>query len=378
MSPAYNVSHTNHATACMQLRAAYSTPCNPENTSECGFESGSLTVTSEGATLSPPIQICKDSGGGTWDKCGSVTVKVIKVIIKQGDNDITGQTQDTIVGRNIGLTGVVLPEGTSVTAHQWVIPEKRIENYTADVNSAAVNALEGAELQNQSVSYYWVDGGDGRQVTYTATVGGQQSSANTTFNVKRPTSTITCTTGSVAADQDYGFSAGWWLHFGKKTTVGIYFDTSVTEPPGFTGGDTCWFQTTSSYTRRYQLNNGDWYKKQNSGTIYDDGPGGTFPVPKNFAPPDTEDSPGTSLAQQIKRKTASESYSMYFMYKPTGTAIWVPLRKVDWSWSGDATRNGQNWNLDSSNHSANPASADCTSHPTWNGKIGDLVYVKEE
>jgi hypothetical protein len=69
---------------------------------------------------------------------------------------------------------------------------------------------------------------------------------------------------------------------------------------------------------------------------------------------------------------------MYLQYKPSGTAIWVSLRKVDWYWTGDCHRTDtqNHWTLDSDpgSHSTNPASVDRTSEPEWSGNYTGLQY----
>ena len=241
-------------------------------------------------------------------------------------------------------------------------PGERIKDYSASSTFAAVTNLSPSDLRQSSIAFYWVNGGDGREVSYTVTVNGQIYSAKTTFNVKRPTAALTTTTGSVTISDAWGELA---MSFGVRATPGITFSCSVT---GFPGSG-AWYQVVNYTVRRYQENGGDWYTLSGS-DVCDP----LFPYPGGET---TTDSPLASLSEDIQERCVCDELSMYLMYKPTGTAIWVPLRKVDWDWSGHATRSGDTWTLQSSSHATNPASANCTIPPTWSGNALSLTYEKD-
>jgi hypothetical protein len=223
------------------------------------------------------------------------------------------------------------------------------------------------------VTYYWVDGGEGRNVTYTATVGGQQFSATTTFNVKRPTTSITTTTSSVNC---WGGDDDWNLQFADPDVpaAGIVFEKQVTEPTGFEGGSTKWVQVVSSILRRLQLTQGEAWHRMSGSNVLD----GDYPY-HTTGPNTTDDSPAQwHLNSVLMSATCDDALTMYLMYKPTGTAIDVPLRKVYWWWEGAATRTGQTtWELDLGIWEQNPPDDDCAEPPEWEGNIGDLTWVPE-
>jgi hypothetical protein len=290
----------------------------------------------------------------------------VTVDIRMGGQSIKNKTQDTIVGRQINLEGVV--SGGTPTSKSWSIPQKRIKNYTASSASATVTDLTENDLSQSTVAFYWVDGGNGRTVTYTVTVNGQVYPASTTFNVKRPTSTLTSTTGSVTISNSWD---GLEMCYGVPGTPAISFSRTYSEPPAFSGGTCTWVQVVASTTRR-RLSNGDvWWRK--SGTNLCDT---TYPYPGGAS---TDDSPGEGLRGDYKRVVVSqnETFSMYLMYTPVGGGIPVPLRKVDWYWYGDTSRDGANWTLDSSGNNSNPASGDCTTHPTWSANVTSLTWQQE-
>jgi len=211
-----------------------------------------------------------------------------------------------------------------------------------------------------------VDGGEGRQVTHTIYYGNKSNIATTTFNVKRPTASVTTETNHVAADANY--VNGLALHFGNVTDgdQGIKFTQSVTEPTGFTGGDTEWVQIVDATYRARQYNNGDWEHLSGSGldTEYPYATGTT-----------TDDSPGTVLSDTYKKKTVDDYFTMYLMYIPTGDSIYVPLREVSWFWSGTTTRTGPGtWTLDDDSHSTDPSDENCTTYPEWSSNVKDLTW----
>lgn len=118
-----------------------------------------------------------------------------QIIIKQDGQVVTNTTRNAIVGQQLNLTGEVRSGSGAITNQQWSIPGNRIANYIANEINGAVTPL--TNLNTASISYYWVDGGDGRQVTYTATVRGKPYTGRATFNVKRPTVNVTTSTGTV-------------------------------------------------------------------------------------------------------------------------------------------------------------------------------------
>lgn len=128
---------------------------------------------------------------------GKYIVVKPKIQIMRDGTDITGMTQNVIVGQQMSLSAMV--SGGNPSTQQWTIPPKAIKDYVVicnvDSSGDCLDPTSGTEvpltdLSNSTVDYYWVDGGEGRQVNYSATVKGAQNSAIATFNVKRPTGTI--------------------------------------------------------------------------------------------------------------------------------------------------------------------------------------------
>ena len=92
------------------------------------------------------------------------------------------------------------------------------------------------------------------------------------------------------------------------------------------------------------------------------------------------DSPGSLLTADLKEKCACDDFWTHLLYKPTGTSIWVPLRKVNWTWSGNAVRDNPQWDQNDlvfGSNSTNPASVNSITHPTWSANVTSLTWQPE-
>ena len=94
---------------------------------------------------------------------------------------------------------------------------------------------------NSDVIYYWVDGTSNETVQVSATVNGMTNTAQSTFNILRPTATVTSITGTVALDyMPPPNQTVPWLHFGipgTGQTHGIQLtNSSLIMPSGYYNG----------------------------------------------------------------------------------------------------------------------------------------------
>lgn len=284
-------------------------------------------------------------------------LSVIKVDIKRDGSVITNTTGNVIVGQKISLTAEVQPTGVTITNQRWTIPPIRVANYVANATSGMVTDLADTP-GGPSVDFYWVDGGDGRQVQISLKVNGVSFAALATFNVKRPTAQVTSTTGTVEVSSANGYLA---LQYGRPGTPGILWTANATIPQGFSGAFQ-WVQLAYPSRRRQLSSNGTWEKVDVSGldTYY--------PYPFN------EDSPDTSLSNTyLEKQVNTGRVETWLMFKPSlSNSIWVPVSKIDWSWSGRAVRSGSTWTLVSGSHTQNPSGTDSTTHPQWT-RLADVV-----
>ncbi len=308
-----------------------------------------------------PDQGCRDDPRNY----GSQSISVVVVDIKQDSFVITDQMKNTVVGKQVSLTGEVT--GGTPTYHTWSIPSYCVKNYVHTLTTGAPVSLDPTDLHSSGVSYYWVDGGN-KPVTYSATVGGRVFTASTNFSVARPTAEVKTKTGTVGL---YNLTGGLMLSYGNPTTRGIEFTRTWSEPAGYTEGCVKWVQVINSTLIRRQANGGNWGSIQGAGLLDTQYP--------YEAGDSTEDSPYCgALTNSHSKYERSDSFSMYLMYAPSG-GIDVPLIKVDWSWSGNATRTGSQWTLDSSsnipsNSTPTVSGSDCTSFPLWSGNTSGLQW----
>ena len=124
-----------------------------------------------------------------------LTVYVVQVKIMDGSTDVTDQTRNWIIGKQVNLSAEVSPSSVS-GSYQWTIPgaspgadaDTAISLYTDCGGTsplAQVTKLTPGDLSTDAVHYYWLDV-PGGSVTCTFAAGGRSFVAHTTLNVARP------------------------------------------------------------------------------------------------------------------------------------------------------------------------------------------------
>lgn len=307
-------------------------------------------------------------------------VETPTVNILRNGNVITGTTQEAVVGQKIELSAVI-SNGTG-TNPQWTIDGEKVKNYVVTITngnpvSATKTDLTSQDLNQSSVWFYWIDGGQ-HQVQYTATINGMPYTVTATFDVKRPTVTVSATTNTSTIytsfdHQELLFGRG--PVFGQPALRGINFSRENFQVPTGFSGDTIWVQTISySYTRT--LADG-----QTTETASGIGLDSRFPYSSDD--PNallTGDLPGVCLKSCangvfVSKMQAQIDADMWLMFKPKNLpngeeSIYVPLKKVSWNWSATATRGTDNqFTLTTSSNSQNPVAEDSTNFPEWSNIV---------
>lgn len=295
-----------------------------------------------------------------------------RIEIYRNNQNITNSTQTVVVGEEVYLTTLVVTGGKNISSREWTVPGTRVANYVVNwtnstsPTSGVLTQLTNDNLSEPSLKYYWVDGGNSRQVQYEVTIDNRTYSAYTTFNINRPTFNFTRTLGQVAVRQEDDV---WRLRFGSEDIPGISFIASSFSGPS---GNRAFVQIATPL-RRYQRSDGNWCRWTGQGLD------GGFPYDNSIN--STEDSPSNRLDEGELKSTANDTFKMYYMYKPTGLnvpAIWVPLKVISWDWSGEAVPQGKEWVLNSSPTSRNATQAtDTTDFPQWNLLIQNTSWVPE-
>jgi hypothetical protein len=257
-------------------------------------------------------------------------------IIQNGNQDVTGSNVTAIVGQPINLTcevedanGHAPPAPWSITNYAWKVSSYAISNFYVSTDAWHTNgyATPLTKTTNSGINFYWVDGGS-KQVQCAIKAAGQTLLAKAAFIVKKPSATL-------SAYIPPGSSVGVYqnqLIFGGGPVPGIEFFEYNED----TDGEWKLVQLGSQVVRDqdFPTNGGGWYKAQGSGldTAY------PYPIEEE------SDSPSTELTSYINQVTATGSYTMYLTFKANeANSIRIPIRQIQWNWSGTATNSNGVW-----------------------------------
>jgi hypothetical protein len=320
----------------------------------------------------------------------AVEASLLKVDIKKDGEVITDSSVDVVVGEKINLEGTVQPSGFALGSKQWTIPNSgEIIKYWEPTwnptggkdGSGALEAhIEPVTTFDQStISFYWVDGsfsGNSREIKYKVVVNGIDCEAKATFRVHRPTAQVTVSSDHVYLDHP-NYKPGHWLHcgFGALGPRGVAASQTITVPTGFTSFDRADYHDGSHWVQLGNVNrekkeSGVWYAWKSGGYYIDQ----EFP----YSVDDFNDSPAqqlesSGLFQYSEVKVIGEAYKTWLLWRPAGTdTIDVPLKRIDWSWSGHVQKSGGTWSLISSSDPS-PSTIDTTLHPEWTWTIPNDV-----
>jgi hypothetical protein len=284
---------------------------------------------------------------------------------------------------------------TGTLAHRWSLGGNFRNAETTPVASESPNYfVDPVKLSQQPCTgNWWISGGAGYPENQTVTL-----NKTVTFNngqrlvitqvgsigVSRPPVSITSSKGSVTVDGNYRGGdcvplAG--IHYGVPYDCptglpGVKFDYSL---PGTPQGAFKWVQVIKSFAYRYQENDalGRW-KIWKDEQILDVASGsGSDGYPQGTGRTWMEDSPGIGFSRfgdtgcWIARELhATATFETTLEFKPTG-GHWVPLKKLDWSWSGEAFLNTVNCNGSASDWALSnpgqpdPVLSDSQEYPKW-------------
>ena len=157
-----------------------------------------------------------------------------------------------------------------------------------------------------------------------------------------------------------------WLTFSDTDVDGITFFNTLAIPAGFSGFSD-WIQVMPSVRAALHYANGTDYNRVQDGSA----PYGDYPIPYDeflkTMPKVPVDSPGELLRIGCVKTERADMFSMWMMYTPPG-GIWVPLREVDWHWSGSATNTAGAWTIVSSDNGVDP-DFEQTRYPEWNSAV---------
>ena len=241
-------------------------------------------------------------------------------------------------------------------------------------------------LTDSCLTFYWVDQGAPRTLTFSYTLStGQTRSATVTFYVGGPTNAgigvtptplnrdliqVVLATPLVLGTDRQVLVFGSNLPSGQR---GIKLDASASLPSG-NQGEYSWIQLLTKYNWHYIDGQGRYECRLDKSPVLD----GSYNYPNQIGPT-TEDSPWVYADQDKGETEASFEATAYLMWKPnpaTGCSgdactIVVPLAKLGWSWTGDAINtltpppNGTTWMLTGCQTCVSGLAQVTTLHPKW-------------
>ena len=315
-------------------------------------------------------------------------------IFQDNTTEITGQTNNVVVGQSINLVCRPYDTNATLSNFQWKIPGFAISNYIATLNAATV--YSNYPTINSNVAFYWVDGANNRQIECSATIGGQKGMGKAIFNVLRPVASLIAvtTTNQPAVDvvpsnfveadpSTYSLTFGTTVDANGNPlpiSYGIRFYGQVTTPANG-AGTIALVQVVTNTLRTYTASGGTRWKYSSHGLNYVDTFLDVFMFDTkaiNASQTQTNadaDTPNQGLNCSNITYTVNDQFKTYLIYQPTN-GIWVTLQSVCWNWSGSTTNDNSEqctWTRISGSASQNPSAQDDTELPTWIDSIRHLV-----
>jgi hypothetical protein len=287
-------------------------------------------------------------------------------ILFNGSNVAFKNNITVIVGQQINLTYCLSNGEPAMSNFTWTVNGYAISNYDL-ANGILYTRFP---LSNSTVSFYWVDGGP-QKVSCSAWCGGTQCSADVDFTVTRPNAQIMPCTSSVNIN-------GSKLIFANGPTNGITFSNTISGVPTNIAFTTVWAQVVTSSRRTRTDTNGAVHvlthtnlTSTNVKPPYLDA--APYPV---YVGTNCVDSPGmTLMGIPFVGTSVTDHFEMWMMFQPSG-GICVPLRAVNWYWSGSATNIAGTWTLQAgATNSVNLNDFPTTAFPAWNGPFLPGTYV---
>jgi hypothetical protein len=313
-------------------------------------------------------------------------------------------TQSMVAGQEIALTATVnLPQGMSISSQSWSQPEGTVVGgYTNDAGNGPPDTTGGkvqglpALTNNNSTTtpypftFYWVDSGNPRQITYTYTMSnGESNSATATFNVTGPTGAnlnAQTSTVNILYPSEFGNTPGLQFGFSPSQPFGINFAASATLPSGNQGAYSFAQLISKDVVKLVAPPPRNSQTCNPNGFLTDSSPELDNAYPYGSATPNsTNDSPGQALISLLGELARSFAPTMYLLWSPnadgrcssgSGCTIPVPLGSVSWHYFADGINaltnqaNSTTWILNYGSGAANQFQGSNLSslpygYPTW-------------
>lgn len=296
----------------------------------------------------------------------------------------TNLATSAIVAGKKGFTVSFGASGPPITNFLWAVQGYAVSNFfvASDLTSGWV--VEQFPLTNDTLSCYWADGGD-KKISCDIISMGQKLNTSGKIHVIKPTiDFVGSIDGNVALDTNYAGSDGSvYLHFGASVNNGVtnWGINCTASNPNLQGYDTnsnagFWVVQTivsdslsgikndgSSHTNTpisNALDNPNYPTKNlgtGIGTVFSDAPS-ISGFPTNYI--------------QISK---SQSFRTVLMFLPDESdMIPIPIKEIDWHWSGTIAFTNNQWFLISSNATITANNQLTTSFPMWTNVVTNRYF----
>ncbi|HTV47288.1 MAG TPA: hypothetical protein VMG59_02480 [Phycisphaerae bacterium] len=266
-------------------------------------------------------------------------------------NIATNQTLQVEAGWPIGTVSVQVSPTDQTTTYQWSVAgsgsaETAIDKLDEAADDSALVVIPlgyyNTDLTMEALpTFYFVDNSS-HAVSCTATVDGQQFSAQTTFASTKPSYQITVYTDTVNLDQHQGYGTAYGVGFGDSglnpPEYGIYFSAT---------GNLNNCQGVFSWLQIYSVNDTATDASNNHYSCFGTGLDGQDPYIGTISQFLAIDAPSRNLTNFVSCNV-NDNPTMWLMFTPSLTgSIRVPIQKIGWYWNAEAVYDTQDnqWTL---------------------------------
>ncbi len=313
-------------------------------------------------------------------------------ILDQLLNKHVENTSVTAVAGQQQILQIKSPNTADLSDCHWVMPSAfpndAVDDYvpTDTLSSPAPSA---ANLNTNSIRLYWIKPETQMSIQANCLIAGGPTrlTANATYTIKAPTSSVTATYGPTGADLSYHLlNQGHcppsavttpWLHYGdpcSPAVPGILSQYTVTSDAD-EAGTTVMFQLIDD-SRTRTTTGGITSNSSSNGSCVDNQMQYGTPVvlaASGTAVFSADDSPAGGLDGYTSLRI-TDNFDDYFMYKPNddslGHSIWIALDRLQWSWDAQTTLTNGAWATPTILAQLQPANGTAyTDLPRWSCKF---------
>lgn len=333
--------------------------------------------------------------------CGSQDEIIVTVVggeaeleIRWGNQVVSGQTTNTIVGLGMNLTvGLknAIGQFDGVENANWFVSGERIKDYRVTSPFDQIVDLASTDLRGPTnINFYWVGKQESTEtVRALAQVNGPGQSyddvwceVKATFAVKRPTMAVSATGGAMTLTSANGNPGAQYTNQGTPPGY-VATITSITYPQGFLGSAT-WAQVVKNQDAGFKSANGQCGAARFTTAKIDGG----FPYPnidQSLPLESMKDAPGIfDNPVNISKLWSHIQFKSYAFFRPltVGTpstsTIYISLKQVEWGYSVTLKSQGSppTWAFDGQPSNPAPTVSDAdASTPEWDGHAEDENFA---